>query len=635
MNSGPQFTAARQASGPLLDIVARAAAAHANGRAGEAEFNCRLVLAADRRQFDALHLLGIIEFERGKFESACQFFRQATKANPQSANAFCNLGLALQELGKSQEAITSFERALRIEPDHMLALNNRGHLLWRLKRPEEALASLDRALEIDPNHVDALCNRGNVLVELSRFEEALAAYERALAIRPQDATILNNRANVLWALNRRDEAMASYDQAAGIAPGDLSILKDRGTALMYSGRVKEALADFERALGIVPENIYFLYKKGTALVEMDRHEEALACFDQALSIDPNYVDALGNRGNALAALERAGEAIASFDKALSIRPETPEAHWNRGLALLRMGDFEQGWEEFEWRWKTFEYAAEHHEYEQPLWLGTQSLEDKTILLHFEGGYGDTIQFVRYVPLVAALGAKVFVQVRPALKSLLAQVDGADKVFATDEQLPAFDFRCPLMSLPGVFRTNLDTIPAQIPYLSASEERIAAWRARLPERRKPRVGVAWAGNPKFLQDRTRSIGLGRMVPLFAESGIDFFSLQKELRPGDLEILQAHPEVTHLGEAIETFDDTAALLSDFDLLISSDTSVVHLAGALGRPVWILLERVPDWRWLMDRTDCPWYPSARLFRQVTLGDWGGVIDLVRSELRLHFPK
>ena len=629
MNTGSRLTTAQQRSGSLLEMVARAAAAHANGRASDAEFNCRLVLAADKRQFDALHLLGVIEFERGKFEEAHQLFRQATKANPQSANAYSNLGMVLQELGRLHEAVSSVERALKIEPDHLMALNNRGHLLWRLKRPEEALTFLNRAIEIQPNYADALCNRGNVLVELSRLEEALASYDQSLAVNPNDAAVLNNRGNVLWALDRRDEALASYDRAAEIAPDDLSILKDRGTALGYSRRVDEALTCFDHALKIVPENIYFLYKRGTALVELDRHEEALACFDQALSIDPDYVDALGNRGNALVALERAGEALASFDRALAIKPDTAEAHWNRGLALLRMGDFGQGWKEFEWRWKTFDYSTKRHEFEQPLWLGAESLKDKTILLHFEGGFGDVIQFVRYVPLVAALGAKVVVQVQVAVKSLLAQIDGADAVVGANEPLPHFDFRCPLMSLPGVFNTDFATIPTSIPYLFAANDRIAAWRERLPARRKPRVGVVWAGNPDFLLDRTRSIGLAPMVPLFAASGIDFFSLQKDLRPGDLEILQAHPEVTHLGGELESFGDTAALLSELDLLISSDTSVVHVAGALGRPVWILLERVPDWRWLLDRSDCPWYPTARLFRQFTPGDWGSVIAQVASEL------
>jgi tetratricopeptide (TPR) repeat protein len=606
----------------------RALAAYSAGRLGEAEFYCRLVVAADKKQFDAVHLLGLIEFQQGKFDDALRRFRQAIKSNPRSVHAYCNLGLALQQVERHEEALTCLTRALTIEPDNLLALNNRGHVLWRLKRPEEALASLDRALAIKPDYADALCNRGNALVELRRFEEALTSYDQALALLPNDAPTLNNRANVLWALDRRDEAMDSYDKAMALDPDDPSILKDRGAALLYSDRGEEALACFDRALAIKRDDIYFTYKRGTALAKLNRFEEALTCFDQALAIQPDYVDVLGNRGNVLASLQRAAEAIASYDRALAIKPDTAEAHLNLGFTLLRAGDCEKGWKEYEWRWKTAPFEKQRRDFRQQQWMGEPSIEGKTILLHPEQGLGDTLQFVRYVPLVAALGAKVVLEVQSPLKSLLSGIGDAE-VIGVGQELPPFDIHCPLLSLPLAFKTRLETIPAKTPYVSATPVRVAAWKDRLPGSGKLRVGVAWAGNREFPGDKTRSIGLARLAPLLSVPGVEFISLQKELRDGDEEILINHLQVVQLGAELEDFGDTAAVIAGLDLVISSDTSVVHLAGAMGRPTWILLEYTPDWRWLLSREDNPWYPTARLFRQPKAEDWESVVRKARDEL------
>ena len=610
-------------AGPLR----RALEAHGAGRLGEAEFYCRLVLAAEKKQFDALHLLGMIEFQRGRFDEAYQLFRRALKINPRSVQANTNLALVLAQLDRYSQALVSLDKALAIEPDNLLTLNNRGHVLWRLKRQEEALESLDRALAINPNYADALCNRGNALVDLKRFEEALASYDKALVINPNDAPALNNRANVLWALDRRDEALQSYDQALAIEPNDLSTLKDRGAALTLLHRAEEALACFERALALKPGDLYFIFKRGSALAELNRYEEALACFDRVFESD--NADALNDRGNVLAVLQRHADAIASFDRALAIAPEDAKVHWNRGFALLRTGDFEQGWKEYEWRGKLEEPWTRQREFAQPRWRGEEPVEGKTILIHAEQGFGDTIQFVRYVPLVAALGTKVVLDVQPALKTLLAGIDGAAVVTATGGELPPFDLHCPLMSLPLAFKTRLETIPAAVPYLAASPERLATWNERLPKSQALRVGIGWAGNPNFPHDDERSIGLSPLVPLLSIPGVQFLSLQKDLRDGDEEILRRHPHIIHLGDKLDDFDDTAAVMSLVDLVISSDTAPVHLAGALGRPVWILLKHTADWRWLIDREDNPWYSTARLFRQSKVGDWESVVGQVAAAL------
>jgi tetratricopeptide (TPR) repeat protein len=613
-----------------VETLRRAMAAYAAGRLDEAEFYSRLVVAANKKQFDAVHLLGLIDFQRGKFDEAHRLIGQAIKINPQSGKARSNLALVLQQLGRTEEALASLDKALSIEPDNLLALNNRGHILWQLKRPEEALESLDRALSIKPDYADALCNRGNALADLRRLEEALVSYDQAIAINPQDTLTLNNRGNVLWALERQEEALESYGRALVLNPSDLSTLKDRGSALLNLKRGEEALECFDRALAIKPGDPYLVFKRGSALILANRYEEALQCFDEAFAVAGGDADALDDRGNVLAALQRHGEALASYDQALAIAPDSAKAHWNRALTLLRIGDFDQGWKEYEWRWKVNASWVRSHDFPQhSLWLGEGPMEDKTIVLHAEQGFGDTIQFVRYVPLLAALGAKVILEVQPALKALLSTVKGADKVIGKGEELPPFDYHCPILSLPLAFKTRLETIPAETPYLFVPEERVAFWDSQLPKSPRPRIGVVWGGNPEFVDDKTRSPGLSPLVPLLSKTGFQFVSIQKDLRSGDEQILMRYPQVLHLGQKLGDFADTAAIMSLLDLIISSDTAPAHLAGAIGRPLWVLLQHTPDWRWMVDRVDNPWYPSAKLFRQKAAGDWGAVIEQVIQEL------
>jgi tetratricopeptide (TPR) repeat protein len=629
MSTGSFDLASRR--GVPLDTLRRALAAHAAGRLSEAKFCCKLVLAANKKQFDALHLLGVIEFQQGHTDEAYGLIRQALKINPRSVHAHCNLGLVLEQLERLDEALASLDKALSIESDNLLALNNRGHILWRLKRPQEALISLDRALAIKPEYADALCNRGNALVDLQRLDEALTSYDRALSINPNDAPTLNNRGNVLWALNRRDEALQSYERALAVNPDDLATLKDRGAALLYTGHGEEALKCFDRALAIKPDDRYFVFKRGSALLSLYRYEEALVCFDHAFAGTPEEADVLDDRANALAALHRQAEAIANYDQALRIDPDSAKAHWNRALALLRVGDFAEGWEEYEWRWKFDALGLRKRNLAPQLrWRGEQPIDGKKILLYGEQGFGDAIQFARYVPLVAELGAVVILEVRSALKNLFAGIKGADFVIGEGEELPAFDLHCPLLSLPLAFKTRLETVPANVPYVFAPDERVRAWKERLPDIRMPRIGLCWAGNQDFRADKPRSIGLTPLLPLLGVPGVQFISLQKDLRPGDEDLLRQHPHVVHLGDQLEDFTDTAAVMSLLDLLISSDTAPVHLAGALGRPVWIMLQYSPDWRWLLDREDNPWYPTARLFRQPTASDWDTVVRQVAAALQ-----
>ena len=647
----------------LSQLFNQAVVLHRQGNLAQAaELYVRL-LQAQSGHFDALQMLGILRYQQGRFPDALALIGAALKANPNAAPALLNYGLVLDALTRREEALASYDQALAIQPDYAEALYNRGIVLRALQRPVEALASFERALSIRPDYAEVHYNRGNALQDLARPAEALASYDRALALRPDTAEILYNRGNALLALRQPAEALASYDKALSIKPDQVAALNNRGLALLGLRRPAEALASFDRALAIQPDHLSSLnnrgntlqelerpaealasyeralalrgdhaealYNRGVVLKRLQRPAEALASFDEALSIEPDHVDALNNRGLVLRDLDRPLEALASFDRALSIEPGHAEIHANRSCLRLLLGDFEHGWEEFEWRWRVADIASWRRDFAQPLWRGDAPLAGRTILLHAEQGFGDAIQFVRYAPLVAAKGASVVLEVPPPLTALCASLAGVSSVVGRGEPLPAFDCHCPLLSLPLAFGTRLETIPATVAYLSAAPERVVKWQRRLPATGLRRVGVAWAGNPNFKGDQSRSIGLARFSPLLSLAGIEFVSLQKDLRAEDRDILRDNPHVVRLDDAIEDFADTAAILSAVDLVITSDTAVAHLAGALGKPVWVLLQHVADWRWLRARADNPWYPTARLFRQPKIDDWESVIGRVTDEL------
>jgi tetratricopeptide (TPR) repeat protein len=521
---------------------------------------------------------------------------------PDAAEAHHRQGIALLLQHKPAEAMVCFERVLAVQPDSAQAHYHLGIALMQTNRLDDAAAHYARALAINPDYAEAHVGLGAVRMGQEKgpekFTQALACFERALAIQPGNVDALNNRGSALRSLKRFEEALESYDQVVAIKP----------------------------------DHVEALYNRGNVLQGLKRHGEALASFERALAIRPDYVQALNNRGNALRVLRRHQEALASFERALAIKPDYAETHWNRSCLWLLLADFAAGWKEYEWRWRTQEFAPWRRDFAPPLWLGEAPLDGQTILLHAEQGLGDAIQFLRYLPLVAARAAKVIVEVQAPLKALLAGLSGIERAAAIvvrGEKLPHFDCHCPLASLPLAFQTRLDTIPATVPYVSASQDRLSKWRQRLPQSGKRRIGIAWAGNPAFKGDEPRSIGLARLSPLFGAGGVEFLSLQRDLREGDRDILRRHPQVMQLADAIADFADTAALMSPVDLVISSDTSVVHLAGAMGKPVWVLLHSDADWRWLIDRGDSPWYPTARLFRQPEIDDWESVVARVAEEL------
>lgn len=645
-----------------VGILRRAVALHREGRLRDAEPLYRQVLSRQPDNFDALHLCGVLQHQLGQPAEALKLIARALRVNARSAPAYSNQGSVLAALGQACEALDSYERALALKPDYPEALNNRGNALRALRRHQEALDSFGRALAVRPDYAEAHHNRGDTLFDLGRFEEALRSYSAALACKPAHVAAAIGRAECLRRLGRPAEALAAFDAALAVKPDCLQALvgkgnihydvgayaeavaqydlalairpdfaelhNNRGNALRHLGRFSDALASLERAIALKPGYPEAHANRSLVNLRLNRPAEALADCDRAISLKPDYSYAWVNRGNALQDLGRYDDAIASFDRAIALDPELADAHWNKALMHLTLGTFEAGWSGYEWRWRR-QSGPERRDFAQPVWRG-EPLEGKTILLHAEQGFGDTIQFVRYVPLVAARGGRVVVEVPDSLKPLVASMSGAVvAVVGRSESLPPFDVHCPLMSLPLAFGTTLATIPAAVPYLRAPPERLEIWRTRLPPQPGLRVGLVWSGKPTHRNDHNRSLAFERLAPVFAVEGVRFVSLQREYRAADLPALDACPAVQRLDEAFSEFADTAAAVEQLDLVISVDTAVAHLAGALGKRVWILLPAVPDWRWLLAREDSPWYPTARLFRQPQLGDWDSVIARLGEEL------
>ncbi len=487
---------------------------------------------------------------------------------------------------------------------------------------------LSAAVKANPGAAGAWCNLGQALHALKRAPEALDCLDKARALAPDDFSILNQHANVLITLARPADALAEFQQVLARAPNHVEARLNSGLARAMLGFQEQALADFDAALQFAPRHPGVHYNRGVALITLGRYAEAAEANGRALDIAPGYANAWLNRGKALMQLNRFDEAIANFAEALEISKDFADAHFNNALALLTRGDYARGFAEYEWRWRRTGMPAQKSR-GKPLWLGEYPLARKTVLLHAEQGLGDTIQFVRYVPLIAASGARVVLEVQGELQALLRRLDGAAAVIARGEASPPFDVHCPLGSLPLALHTEPATVPAQIPYLSADEARLAKWSARLDALPRPRVAVAWAGNPGHDNDRNRSIAFARLAPLFAVPA-SFISIQRDVRSEDAAPLAAETGVTRIGAELEDFSDTAAVLALCDLVIAVDTAAAHLAGAMGRPAWVLVPFAPDWRWTREGETTPWYPTARLFRQTTLGDWDGVIARVAEELK-----
>ncbi|WP_304590152.1 tetratricopeptide repeat protein [Burkholderia anthina] len=624
----------------------------------------REALRLDGRHAAAHVSLGNALLALERHADAQQAYEQALAIAPALAEAWSNRGNALRALGRPADALISFDRALAISRNDFATHTNRGHALRDLGRyddalhsyrlalvirprvPEllsqcgamllalghdaQALAFFNQALDAKPDDVDTLYKTAVALDLLHRHEELLAHCDRILSLAPDHAGAWLGRANALNGMRRHAEAADAYAQALAHDPNLLAALSNQGVALRMLERYADALSRYDGALDQVGAHAQLLMSRGHTLQQLGRYDDALASFAQAAAVEPVDAGGWALRGAALQQLWRFDDAIDCYRRMQSMEPTKSAGHHEEAYCRLLIGDFSEGWKKYESRWVDAVAARSRRHVNRPGWSGRESLAGKTILLHSEQGYGDTLQFCRYAALVEARGANVVLEVPPALKDLLSSLQGVRQLVAMGEPLPDFDLQCPLLSVPLALGTDMATIPAHTPYLHADLARMRTWQRRLEGHAPPgrlKVGLAWSGNPAHNNDVNRSIALAALAQLDGQDAA-FVSLHQQVRERDAATLSASG-MLHFGADLQDFADTAALIACLDLVISVDTSVVHLAGALGKPVWVLLPRVPDWRWLLKREDSPWYPSARLFRQDKPGDWPAVIERVGQAL------
>lgn len=516
----------------------------------------------------------------------------------------------------------------KFSADDISALFNKAFSLHSEDQIDQALPLYQQIIDLQPDHHDALHNLGLIFLKKNQAELALEYIDKAIRKNPDIADFHCNRGNALFQLNRYPETLQSCDQALSLEPGHLAAQSNRGIALQYLGRLQEAVICYDFVLAANPQSAMIHANRGVALLHLNRYNEALQNCTIAINLEPDNASYYCNRGYVLYNLNRHEEALSDYDQALKIKPDYEDAHLNEGLCQLKLGNFDRGWTKYEWRWM----ARVKQPFPQPRWLGNESILGKSILLCKEQGLGDTLQFCRYATLVAGLGARVYMLVQASLKPLMETLPGVAQVFAEGEDLPHFDCYCLLMSLPLIFRTYPGTIPVATPYLFSEQRKVDYWRTKLSRRTGVHIGLVWSGSSQNVLLNFRSLSLSHLHPLL-ETPLDFVCLQKEISSENEEQLKNYQNIHYFGDELVDFTDTAALIELMDLVITVDTSVAHLAGAMNKPTWILLSSNSDWRWLIQQQDSPWYPSVRLFRQSCFNDWDNVIKQLIDELRCRF--
>ncbi len=536
--------------------------------------------------------------ERQRPGDAVGAFRQALSLQPDMVDAVVNLGTALLGLGRLDDAVAAYRRAIAMSPDNAMAYGNLGKVLQDLGRMEEAFAAYHQARALRPRNVEVLINLGAALLDQHQWGEAVRITSEAIALRP-------------------DSAMAHVNLAVG---------------LLGLGETEPALAACRAAVALEPEGAAIACTLGGALLELGEPAEAAVFCRRAVALDPGSANASFNFSHACKALNQLEAAEEAAEAACAINPSSATYHFHLAHTLLLQGDMARGWEEYEWRWALpdfAELAALRRGFSQPQWAG-EDIRDKTILIYTEQGLGDIVQFARYLPLVAERARHVILAANPPTRRLLARIPGLTVIAPEAISGQSFDLYCPLLSLPRAFGTRIDTIPADTPYLHAEPAEVARWAARIGGA-GPRVGIVWAGNPATKRDRLRSPRLRSVAPLFDVPGITFVVLQMGEGRRDLTEMPLPAYVVDLGEEITDLTDTAAIMGSLDLVISSCTAPLHLAGAMGRPTWAMIPFAPHFPWLLDREDTAWYPGMHLYRQSAPGlDWSSVIGRIATDLR-----
>lgn len=638
------FAASLTRSTAVMDsLLARAFAAHRDGRLADAERDYRAALDADPVHADALHLLGVLRHQQGRNAEAVDLVGRAVALRPEDPALHLNLGNALKALGKLDDAIDRFRNALTLAPEFALAHYNLGNAYAAAERHADAVDAFRRSLRLQPGDASTYNNLGNALHALGRHDEAIEAFSHALALRPDHAGAHNNLGMALAALGRTSDALAHFEAAVAREPRFVAAHFNLGNALDAIGRHAEAVKAFESALALQSAFPPALLGLGNALSALGLHAQAVAPLERAVGLDPHLAPAWLSLGNAHHALRAYNAALRAFDQALRLRPTLASAQLNRALTLLTLGDFARGLPAYESRLDLAAAARSAQQYgtsavpaakgpaRPARWLG-EPIPDATLLIEAEQGFGDTLHFVRFVPLARARAARVVLAVQPELLPLLAPAAQQWQValVSLDAPRPSADRYAALLSLPFALGTTADTLPAPNRYLDVPPAYRRRWRGSLGGHAKRKLGLAWSG--RIQAQENRAMPVAALAPLFALPDIDWIVLQPELTDADRQALAEYGRsaAIHCFDArIRDFADTAAIVERLEAVVSVDTSIAHLAGALGRPLWLMLPFAADWRWFTDTQKSPWYPSARLVRQSAPGAWEEVVRTVARAL------
>jgi tetratricopeptide (TPR) repeat protein len=613
----------------LAEAMAGARSCRLAGDLSRAEQIYREVLRTDAGLVDAWYQLGEVSRLQGKVAEAEASYRRAIQLDPDHVEGHAALGGIVAARGQRQEAIACYRHVLRNQPDHIEALTRLGITLGEGGQHDDAIGLFRRVLQLQPGNAQLHHNLGVALAQRNQLDEAVASLEQALRLKPDYVEAYNNLAITLGDTGRHEEAVAHLNRALQIRPDYADGLINLGRELGELGRKAEAVVYLRQAARLKAQSAQAHNILGLALADLGRFSEAEAAYEAALRLEPKNADVLTNLGSAYKEQGRLDEALACYEMALWFEPDAASIHWNRALARLQMGDYERGWPEYEWRWRRRNTVA--RPFTQPRWDGAP-LCGRTILLYSEQGLGDTLQFVRYAALVRERGGTVVLECPGMLRPLLSSCPGVDRIVAEGAAPPAFDVQIPLLSLPAVFGTTVATVPARIPYLAADPALAERWGSELRHYPGYKIGIAWQGNPNHRWDRHRSFALRRAGPLARLEGVRLISLQQVHGLDQLDNCGGLP-IVRLGDDLDggagAFMGAAAIMAHLDLVITVDSALAHLAGALGVPTWTVLAGIADWRWMVDRDDTPWYPTMRLFRQPEVGRWEPVFERMAAEI------
>lgn len=573
--------------------------------------------------------LGSLLQQARQHEQAAIHLRRAAELRP-SPQAFYDLAIALAAARRFSDAEAAYRKATSLNPNFAEAWNNLGVTLQSQSRLPEAIAACIRAVSISPCTIEFRYNLAVALQTDGQLRPAIAEYSTLLAARPDHAATLNNLGEALRLTNQLDDAHAILGQLLSLQPDLPSAWFNLGNVLRDKKDPVGAIGAYQRALSLQPDYPEAGNNLAHLLLETDAIEQARQTIGQVLAAHAEFPEAWLTLGTIQHQQRQIDDAIASYERTIARAPEHASAHHNLGIALLLSGNLQRGWAEFDWRFKVFGKGLTHHTFKQPRWDGSDPA-GKRILLYAEQGFGDTIQFSRCASLLARRGARVILAVQPELRRLLAGLSDVEQVVALTDSMPQFDLHCPLMSTPRYLGIDdAASIPSMPAYLQSDSAQSAVWKHRLEDARSPRIGLAWAGSAEHRNDRHRSISLNKLAAAFAELDATFISLQNGPAAAQLQKLKVELPLKDFSDALPDFSDTAALMNNLDLIITVDTAIAHLAGAMGKLVWVLLPWIPDWRWMLDRTDSPWYPTMKLYRQPTRGDYHSPLLQIKSDLK-----